>query len=130
MQTAMPCVLLKATINVYGKIAKSEALFRCSPALQSPQVECEPGVCTVYAVQGAQTDLPGIITQGAKSMQQLQCPDHGLSRRRGQPVKLHDVVDAHGLELQHCAGQLTALHLWHTAVRESLEVLLCAQPEA
>ena len=81
-------------------------------------------------MQYRSTDLPGITTKGTKCVQQLQGPNHSLSRWRGQPVKLHDVVNAHGLELQHCAGQLTALHLWHTAVGQSLEVLLCAQPEA
>ena len=63
-------------------------------------------------------------------MQQLQGPDHGLSRRRGQPVKLHDVVNPHGLQLQHCAGQLTPLHFWHTAIRQGSKVCFCTEPEA
>ena len=63
-------------------------------------------------------------------MQKLQSSDHGFSRRRCQPVKLHDVVNPHGLQLQHCAGQLAPLHLWHAAVWQGQEVLLCAQPEA
>ncbi len=63
-------------------------------------------------------------------MQQLQGSDHGLSRWRCQPVKLHHIVNAHGFQLQQCAGQLAALHLRHTAVWQSQKVLLCAQPEA
>ena len=121
--TAVPHTLLKGHNKSHWAPSQDLCSQKQRGGLQGPQHEC---VCSV----GSTACLPGIIAKSAKSMQQLQRLDHCLCRRRCQPIKLHDVVDAHGLELQHCAAQRTPLHLWHTAVRKRLEVLLCAQPEA
>ncbi len=56
---------------------------------------------------------PGIIPQCSQCMQKLQSPHHGLCRGRCQPLKLHHVINAQRLQLQHSAGQLAALHLGH-----------------
>ena len=67
----------------------------------------------VFAFHLPKFSQQAFVVEGAESMQALHGHDERLHGRRVHEIERKQVVDSHGLEREHCGGQIGALYLGH-----------------